>query len=42
MYTDAQAHAAQRRSPHFLPDNDVAERAVIDKSVLKGVGWHIA
>lgn len=41
VYTDAEAHAAHRRSRHFLAYNEVAERAVVDKSVARGVGRHI-
>jgi len=41
VYTDVAAHAAHRQSPHFLAYNDVAERAVTDKTVARGVGRHV-
>ena len=34
VYTSADAHAAHRRSPHFLAYNAVAERAVLEKTVV--------
>ena len=41
VYTDPEAHAAHRLSPHFLAYNAVAERAVLEKSVVRGVGRHL-
>jgi quinol monooxygenase YgiN len=41
VYTNPDAHAAHRQSPHFLAYNEIAERAVIDKRVVKGIGRHL-
>jgi autoinducer 2-degrading protein len=41
VYTDREAHAAHRRSPHFEAYNAVAERAVVDKQVIWAVGRHV-
>jgi quinol monooxygenase YgiN len=41
VYTDAEAHAAHRQAPHFVAYNEVAERAVLEKTVVKGVGRHL-
>ena len=41
VYTSADAHAAHRRSPHFLAYNAMAERAVLEKSVARCTGKHI-
>ena len=41
VYTNAEAHAAHRRSPHFLAYNVVAERGVLEKTVVKAVGRHL-
>lgn len=35
VYTNPAAHAAHRESAHFLAYNEVAERAVTDKTVIK-------
>jgi ATP-dependent Clp protease ATP-binding subunit ClpC len=41
VYTNPEAHAAHRQSPHFLACDEVAKDAVIDKSVVKAVGRHL-
>ena len=41
VYTDQEAHAAHRQSPHFLAYNGVAERAIVDKQVVWAVGRHV-
>ena len=41
VYTNPEAHAAHRQSPHFLAYNAVAERAVLEKTVVKGIGRHL-
>ena len=41
VYDGPEAHAAHRQSPHFFAFQAVADRAVVDKTVLKGVGRHI-
>ncbi len=41
VYSNAEAHAAHRQSPHFLAYDEVAKDAVIDKSVAKAVGRHV-
>jgi quinol monooxygenase YgiN len=41
VYTNADAHAAHRQSAHFLAYNEVAERAVTDKTVMRCVGRHV-
>ena len=41
VYTDRAAHAAHRQSPHFMAYNDVAERAVVEKSVAWAVDKHV-
>jgi quinol monooxygenase YgiN len=41
VYTNPEAHAAHRQSPHFLAYNAVAERAVLEKAVVKGIGRHL-
>jgi len=38
VYTNPEAHAAHRQSPHFTAYNAVAERAVLEKTVVKGIG----
>lgn len=42
VYTDREAHTAHRQSPHFIAYNDVAERAVVDKSVAWAIDRHVA
>ena len=42
VYTNAEAHAAHRRSPHFLAYDEVAKDAVIDKTVITAVGRHLS
>jgi autoinducer 2-degrading protein len=41
VYDRPEAHAAHRQSPHFFAFQSVADRAVVEKTVLKGVGKHI-
>jgi (4S)-4-hydroxy-5-phosphonooxypentane-2,3-dione isomerase len=41
VYERPEAHAAHRQSPHFFAFQAVADRAVVEKTVLKGVGKHI-
>lgn len=41
VYTDQEAHAAHRQSPHFLAYNAVADRAIVDKQVVWAVGRHV-
>ncbi len=41
VYDGPDAHAAHRRSAHFLAYQAVEQRAVTDKRVIKGVGKHI-
>jgi len=38
VYTNPEAHAAHRQSTHFTAYNEVAERAVLEKTVVKGIG----
>ena len=42
VYTSADAHAAHRRSPHFLAYNALAERAVVEKTVARCAGKHVS
>jgi quinol monooxygenase YgiN len=41
VYTDQAAHAAHRQSPHFAAYDEVARRAIADKSVVWAVDRHI-
>ena len=41
VYDTREAHAAHRQAPHFLAYQQVAERAVADKTVLWCAGRHI-
>jgi quinol monooxygenase YgiN len=41
VYTNQEAHAAHRQSPHFLAYQAVADRALVDKQVIWAVGRHI-
>lgn len=41
VYDSADAHAAHRRSPHFLAYDAVAARAVVDKTVIRASGKYI-
>jgi quinol monooxygenase YgiN len=38
VYDSADAHAAHRRSPHFLAYDAVASRALVDKTVIRASG----
>ncbi len=38
VYESPDAHAAHRRSPHFLAFDAVASRAVVDKTVIRASG----
>jgi quinol monooxygenase YgiN len=40
VYDSPDAHAAHRRSPHFLAYDAVAARAVVDKTVIRASGKH--
>jgi quinol monooxygenase YgiN len=41
VYDSPEAHAAHRQSAHFFAYQQVEQRAVTDKRVIKGVGKHI-
>ena len=41
VYERPEAHAAHRQSPHFLAFQAVADRAVAERTVFKGVGKFI-
>jgi autoinducer 2-degrading protein len=41
VYEAPDAHAAHRRSPHFLAYDAVAQEAVIEKTVSRCVGKHV-
>ena len=41
VYDSPDAHAAHRRSVHFLAYDAVAERAVVEKTVIRASGRHI-
>ncbi len=41
VYTTRDAHAAHRRSPHFLAYDAVAEQALVDKQVIWAVDRHL-
>jgi quinol monooxygenase YgiN len=41
VYDEPAAHAAHRESPHFLAYDDIAARAVIDKTVIKASARHV-
>ena len=40
MYESPDAHAAHRQAPHFLAYDEVAARAVVDKTVIRAFGKH--
>ena len=40
VYDSPDAHAAHRRSPHFLAYDAVASRAIVDKTVIRASGKH--
>jgi quinol monooxygenase YgiN len=40
VYDSPDAHAAHRRSPHFLAYDAVAARALVDKTVIRASGKH--
>jgi quinol monooxygenase YgiN len=40
VYDSPDAHAAHRRSPHFLAYDAVASRALVDKTVIRASGKH--
>ena len=40
VYDSPDAHAAHRRSAHFLAYDAVADRAVVDKTVIRASGKH--
>ena len=42
VYTDPGAHARHRESPHFLAFNEVASRAVLDRTATRCVGRYLA
>jgi quinol monooxygenase YgiN len=41
VYDSPDAHAAHRRSPHFLAYDAVASRALVDKTVIRASGRHL-
>jgi autoinducer 2-degrading protein len=41
VYDAPEAHAAHRRSPHFLAYDAVASRAVVEKRVIRAAGKHV-
>jgi autoinducer 2-degrading protein len=42
VYDTAAAHAAHRESVHFLAYDDVAQRAVTEKMVIRATGRHVS
>ena len=42
VYDSPDAHAAHRRSPHFLAYDAVAARALVDKTVVRSSGKYVA
>ena len=42
VYDSPAAHAAHRRSPHFLAYDAVASRALVDKTVIRASGKYMA
>ena len=41
VYDAPEAHAAHRQSPHFLAYDEVAARAIVDKTVIRASGKHL-
>lgn len=41
VYDSPAAHAAHRQSVHFLAYDAVAQRAVVEKMVIRGAGRHV-
>jgi (4S)-4-hydroxy-5-phosphonooxypentane-2,3-dione isomerase len=41
VYSSPEAHAAHRQSPHYLAYDQVASRAIVEKSVARCTGRHI-
>jgi quinol monooxygenase YgiN len=42
VYDTVDAHAAHRQSVHFLAYDDVAQRAVMEKMVIRASGRHVS
>jgi (4S)-4-hydroxy-5-phosphonooxypentane-2,3-dione isomerase len=42
VYDGPEAHAKHRQSPHFLAYDEIAQRAIIDKTVFRCVGRHVS
>jgi (4S)-4-hydroxy-5-phosphonooxypentane-2,3-dione isomerase len=42
VYDAPEAHAAHRQSPHFLAYQQVEQRAVVEKRVIRGAGKFIS
>ena len=42
IYDAPEAHAKHRQSPHFLAYDNVAQRAIIEKTVFRAVGRHVS
>ena len=41
VYDQPEAHAAHRRSAHFLAYQAVEQRAVVEKRVIRGIAKHV-
>ena len=41
VYDAPEAHAAHRQAPHFLAYQQVEQRAVIEKRVIRAAGKHV-
>jgi (4S)-4-hydroxy-5-phosphonooxypentane-2,3-dione isomerase len=42
VYDDPDAHTEHRQSPHFLAYEAVAQKAIVEKTVLRCVGRHVS
>ena len=42
VYDAPEAHARHRQSAHFLAYDAIAQRAIIDKTVFRGIGRHVS
>jgi quinol monooxygenase YgiN len=42
VYDNPSCHAAHRQSPHFLAYDAVAQRAIVEKTVFRGIGRHVS
>ncbi len=41
VYDSPDSHQRHRQSPHFLEYDRVAAEAVVEKTVIKGIGHHV-